>query len=84
MKLFELNVTDEIVSELIPNPPNDPQQATVDPADPAAQRKMMAQQAVDRQEKRRSTQEAIKLKQEEIRRNQEELQNLRQQLAQLR
>ena len=83
MKLDQLNISDDVVSELIPTPTNG-QQATIDPADPGAQRKMMAQQAADRQEKRRATQEAIKLKQEELRRNQEELQNLRQQLAQLR
>lgn len=46
-------------------------------SDPAAQQKMMAQQALDRANKKKEIQDAIKAKQQE-------LQDLQKQLAQLR
>ena len=86
MKLDELNVRDNVISELIPPTAGSTTMAPGQQVanDPAAQRKMQAQQALNRQEERKATQDAIKLKQDELRRNQEELQNLRQKLATLR
>lgn len=86
MKLDELNVRDSVISELIPPTAGS---TTMAPGqqianDPAAQRKMQAQQALNRQEQRKATQDAIRQTQDEIRQKQEELQNLRQQLAQIR
>lgn len=85
MRLDELKIIDDIISELIPPVPTSMTQqgaTTLAPGqqvadDPAAQQKMQAQQALDRQNQKRSIQDAIRQKQEE-------LNDLRKQLAQIR
>ena len=85
MKLDELKVIDDIISELIPPVPSNMTQqgaTTLAPGqqvtdDPQAQRKMQAQQALDKQNQKRAIQDAIRQKQEE-------LNDLRKQLAQIK